>query len=299
MKRAFTLIELLVVIAIIAILAAILFPVFAQAKAAAKDTANLSNLKQLGLGVIQYSADSDDIFPLSAQWVTATYPIAGSTWVEDIQPYVKSYAMMQHPKGPSFSESDPKAALKRRQTYGAPTRAVGRNNLGGATNYTTSSAVITGGVTYKMDGVFGYGTDNLVAPYAVGTRIPAPSLSQTAIENIADNILLSDSTRWDYTWSVTGSTEVFNLFGGCTGFTGAGECLYGTPSAIFAGPRPTKLVKRDSVVQGGPNYYPAGYVTYVASDGHAAVGEMYNDIYAGVQDSAGNWYAKHFWPGAR
>ena len=63
MKRAFTLIELLVVIAIIAILAAILFPVFAQAKEAAKKTQCASNQKQLGLAFLQYAADSDDLFP--------------------------------------------------------------------------------------------------------------------------------------------------------------------------------------------------------------------------------------------
>jgi len=66
MKKAFTLIELLVVIAIIAILAAILFPVFAQAKAAAKATVLLSNCKQLGLGFNIYLTDSDDVFPLAA-----------------------------------------------------------------------------------------------------------------------------------------------------------------------------------------------------------------------------------------
>src|ERR1041384_4257184 len=62
-SRAFTLIELLVVIAIIAILAAILFPVFAQAKAAAKKTSALSNAKQTGLGIIMYTADYDDYYP--------------------------------------------------------------------------------------------------------------------------------------------------------------------------------------------------------------------------------------------
>lgn len=63
-KRAFTLIELLVVIAIIAILAAILFPVFAQAKAAAKTTATLSNIKQLGTAMNIYANDYDDGTPL-------------------------------------------------------------------------------------------------------------------------------------------------------------------------------------------------------------------------------------------
>jgi prepilin-type N-terminal cleavage/methylation domain-containing protein len=62
-KSAFTLIELLVVIAIIAILAAILFPVFAQAKVAAKGAADLSNVKQLALATVMYSGDNDDYFP--------------------------------------------------------------------------------------------------------------------------------------------------------------------------------------------------------------------------------------------
>jgi len=63
MKRGFTLIELLVVITIIAILAAILFPVFARAKAAAKQTACLSNLKQIGTSITLYMGDHDDLFP--------------------------------------------------------------------------------------------------------------------------------------------------------------------------------------------------------------------------------------------
>ncbi len=63
-RRAFTLIELLVVIAIIAILAAILFPVFAQAREAAKKTAAISNIKQLGLTTILYASDNEDYLPL-------------------------------------------------------------------------------------------------------------------------------------------------------------------------------------------------------------------------------------------
>jgi len=63
LRRAFTLIELLVVIAIIAILAAILFPVFSQAKEAAKKTTCISNMHQLGLGIAIYKGDFDDVNP--------------------------------------------------------------------------------------------------------------------------------------------------------------------------------------------------------------------------------------------
>jgi len=96
MKKAFTLIELLVVIAIIAILAAILFPVFAQAKVAAKKTGAISNAKQLGLGQIMYMNDYDDTFVLYFSGVvySPTGGFAGTTspsiyWPETISPYVQ------------------------------------------------------------------------------------------------------------------------------------------------------------------------------------------------------------------
>ena len=63
MRRAFTLIELLVVIAIIALLAAILFPVFARARENARKTSCQNSLKQLGLGVLQYTQDYDESLP--------------------------------------------------------------------------------------------------------------------------------------------------------------------------------------------------------------------------------------------
>ena len=63
--RGFTLIELLVVIAIIAILAAILFPVFARAREAARKTSCLSNMKQIGLAAMMYVQDYDETFMLA------------------------------------------------------------------------------------------------------------------------------------------------------------------------------------------------------------------------------------------
>lgn len=79
-KYGFTLIELLVVIAIIAILAAILFPVFARARENARRASCSSNLKQIGLGILQYTQDYDERFPLQA---------AAGFW-PGLKPYVKS-----------------------------------------------------------------------------------------------------------------------------------------------------------------------------------------------------------------
>ncbi len=96
-RRAFTLIELLVVIAIIAILAAILFPVFAQAKTAAKKTSNLSNLKQLSLGIQMYVIDGE-AYPMMSSPVTAN---PRTRWPDYVFPYVKSEAMFNGPLAPA------------------------------------------------------------------------------------------------------------------------------------------------------------------------------------------------------
>ena len=95
-QRAFTLIELLVVIAIIAILAAILFPAFARARENARKTSCASNLKQIGLGLMQYTQDYDE------KWTPGedSYNFPGgapSSWDLVIQPYVKSGQLMVCP----------------------------------------------------------------------------------------------------------------------------------------------------------------------------------------------------------
>ena len=109
MKKAFTLIELLVVIAIIAILAAILFPVFAQAKEAAKKTQCLSNVKNLATAAQLYGGDYDDtVLPEFTCSGAATYCSGGPTltdlrtWTYVIQPYVKNGG--GHPKSGIFTD---------------------------------------------------------------------------------------------------------------------------------------------------------------------------------------------------
>jgi len=117
--KGFTLIELLVVIAIISILSAILFPVFARARENARRASCMSNLKQIGLGMIMYVQDYDERYPLNA-WIpsvpqsdnsmpgakftislpSATPACTGGkcvSWMDLIYPYVKSVQVFQCP----------------------------------------------------------------------------------------------------------------------------------------------------------------------------------------------------------
>jgi prepilin-type N-terminal cleavage/methylation domain-containing protein len=104
-RRGFTLIELLVVIAIIAILAAILFPVFAQAREKARQISCLSNEKQVGLGIMQYLQDYDELYP-QQQFYSNTVPNAKwYTWETAIDPYIKSLGIYRCPSNPYASFS--------------------------------------------------------------------------------------------------------------------------------------------------------------------------------------------------
>jgi len=93
--RGFTLIELLVVIAIIAILAAILFPVFSRARAKARQTSCLSNLKQLSLGVGMYITDCDECYPPFAYTITVA-PFAVTAF-DSVTPYIKNRDILMCP----------------------------------------------------------------------------------------------------------------------------------------------------------------------------------------------------------
>ena len=152
MKRApkingFTLIELLV--AIIAILAAILFPVFAQAKEAAKRTACLSNAKQIALSQKMYSGDNDDVLPIFHAYNTTPVPwIDGHLGTEILLlPYCKSKEIFKSPidAGGPYLAVDPGLASRKSSTYWQA--------YGSSYRFNKCSFSVVGGYSHQNDGV--------------------------------------------------------------------------------------------------------------------------------------------------
>jgi prepilin-type N-terminal cleavage/methylation domain-containing protein/prepilin-type processing-associated H-X9-DG protein len=219
-RNAFTLIELLVVIAIIAILAAILFPVFAQAKLAAKKTNDLSQLKQLALGTLMYDGDYDDtalVFPYAGRWSTSCPGCGSNTeiqsgqlgpqWADRLQPYVKNKAIMADPANQQtiFTDSP------------SPTNAQGGGYwpLGGA-NATDFTHLYR--VTYTYNDMVSHGDDNPLTPKAA---------SMTGMSEPADTVLLGPNPNWfstpschpnsggtiDLDWDVSQGGDGYELWG--------------------------------------------------------------------------------------
>jgi prepilin-type N-terminal cleavage/methylation domain-containing protein/prepilin-type processing-associated H-X9-DG protein len=185
-RRAFTLIELLVVIAIIAILAAILFPVFAQARAKARQTSCLSNMKQIGLGLMMYTQDYDEV--LAGNHVGAPHSNAGDAgyttvttigfmdtneslvrrnWCRDVQPYIKNRGIYVCPNATARSSGPGGATSAYRET--TDSRGANVSYLLNGLVHTRPMAVIPfpADIIYLRDYQF-YGQVSQVRPHPDG-----------------------------------------------------------------------------------------------------------------------------------
>ena len=182
-NRAFTLIELLVVIAIIAILAAILFPVFAQAKEAAKKTQSLSNVKQIVLGTMMYLGDYDDTFPQSETGSGDTYV----TWVAVTEPYMKSGDKSTN-VNTGIVQSFGQSGIFR--SPGNPRASVPGQNSEGAFSYGAHNEMFINNFDHQ----------------GPSSGAPNPGFNQSALEDPANKVAIMEKganaggAGWNYPW---------------------------------------------------------------------------------------------------
>lgn len=276
-SSAFTLIELLVVIAIIAILAAILFPVFAQAKEAAKNTATISQLKQLGTANLLYTGDYDDMFCLATRAADGT-ATSFTTWQWMVEPYKKSQEISYHAKLPR-----PQNFYQYNSHFGLIPRAASRKGLP-ASGYIERT---DGGVQVFIDGVAGAGRDDASSTVWSASMQPTPSYSTTEIGNPSTMMMLSETLAgWDFKWQVSTATPM----GGCSQWGTAANNVMGA-GWHYAGPSPLKQPRGT----GGNGFggtsclTPQGIVTYVATDSSAKSVDFRGRIRTKVQQSDGTW----------
>lgn len=169
-RKGFTLIELLVVIAIIAILAAILFPVFAQAKEAAKKTQDMSNMKQMGLGMMMYLADNDDTYAQAYYYKDDLGDTGGYVhWTSTHFQYIKNKDMFVSP-------GDPARGL-------IPTNPACSSIYDNSVNYGTPCDAQVPRLSYTVNAV--------LIPRKRRTPDPANVVSQTSVDQLANTIAIS------------------------------------------------------------------------------------------------------------
>jgi len=174
--KGFTLIELLVVIAIIAILAAILFPVFAQAREAARKTSCASNLRQLGMGIQMYHQDYDKKYPY---WNWSQNGQGGgnmaSLWHVAIFPYVKNVQLYSCPSdaqrwGQATTDLYWWSIPQARRLIDAPMFESGLGATGGEDRIVLSYGI---GETFHSSG---WGEASLIAPASTAVLSENPCL---------------------------------------------------------------------------------------------------------------------------
>jgi prepilin-type N-terminal cleavage/methylation domain-containing protein len=259
-KSAFTLIELLVVIAIIAILAAILFPVFAQAKAAAKKTQALSNVKQNGMGILLYIGDFDDVFPLGSpdDWEHLHLDGAGnrnqivSGWTQTTKPYIKNLGILRDPSDPLNNPL-------------ADNYVQGRLTAGGDAIYISFAS--NGWMAYEGNNWGMAGIIGMFQNWMGGEK----TRSQTAVTNVADTVMLASRNGSTDVWGPDSFIPGVSWWDG-TGFAGLAPdgTRNGTPytvSGTWSGRSGTFNADNRN---GAVSTNVANKAVFVWADGHAS-----------------------------
>ena len=192
-RAAFTLIELLVVIAIIAILAAILFPVFARARENARKTSCLSNLKQIGLGLLQYSQDYDEQM-VQKQYGGEDWSSVSPDrhkWMDCIFPYVKSEQIFVCPSDAPFAAAG----------------SSGGNGNSPYVFYKNFNAATQGYLGGSDNG--SYGSYSINAYYGSGNAGPANGSALAQLQDPGGTIWAADSYRFGGWYQANGYEFVF------------------------------------------------------------------------------------------
>jgi len=257
MKKAFTLIELLVVIAIIAILAAILFPVFAQAKEAAKKTQDLSNVKNMATALMMYSSDVDDTFP--RQVYKSGVNLGGwdtpFTWREALMPFIKNGSKTYSGGGNSIQMAD-----------GGVFDTPAKPGVRGA--YQTNRT-LTPGYCYWNPGGGSWDCDSNDQGVPSGKPV-FPSVSMTALDAPAETVFATTVTV-NPDWNASGDFSDFGWY------WMSGALSYGWPPR-FTGPDSHEKWDNDSnknatsneiAYRPVPRYRYSGGANQAFSDGHA------------------------------
>lgn len=200
MRRAFTLIELLVVIAIISILAAILFPVFAKAREKARETTCESNLKQIGLGFLQYAQDNDEAYPNTGD----PYLWQGMRWRWPIMPYLS----IGQKQGPNFT------ALS-----GIPAILICPSDTKSGTGFDSTSYGYSACFYHTAAQINGMNFPNLRIPYAdAGTGAVCTTQTEAAVAYPSRKALVAEFYN-----------SHFYESGGVTGYWGSAASMATAP----------------------------------------------------------------------
>ncbi len=243
-RKGFTLIELLVVIAIIAILAAVLFPVFAKAREKARQTACLSNEKQIGLALLQYAQDYNE-------YMTPDFNGSGVPWGALVQPYIKSTAVFACPSNPEshsvLATQNPDIPVSYAanlwgisgyqlvgiHTITSPSQhvLVAESNMStqacGGDPTQVSGAPFTGNMNLNTTGYFNFGKDTTTGYNPTNASASAPACTIWAGHNGMSNFLFEDGHVKAMKPSATMAT--MNMWGDFADTDDGGNTMCGGP----------------------------------------------------------------------